>query len=166
MGKFYRPLRASLIARYGIATVRTWPFEVWNEPNLPFFWTRNQQQYFDLYKATAVAIKSIDPALQVGGPATSGGAWIDEFALYCGQNNAPVDFFATHSYAGDEKAGASNINDAIPQTIAKVRQSIEASAFKGRPLWLSDWSSDSPAMIAHVVKECLPNLQAMSHWVI
>jgi xylan 1,4-beta-xylosidase len=37
--------------------VRTWYFEVWNEPNLTDgFWAGTQQQYFDLYAATARAI--------------------------------------------------------------------------------------------------------------
>jgi xylan 1,4-beta-xylosidase len=27
-----------LIGRYGLDEVRTWPIEVWNEPNLPDFW--------------------------------------------------------------------------------------------------------------------------------
>ena len=27
-----------LINRYGLEEVRTWPFEVWNEPDLPQFW--------------------------------------------------------------------------------------------------------------------------------
>jgi xylan 1,4-beta-xylosidase len=60
------------IARYGIEEVRRWPFEVWNEPNLvPHFWTGTRTQYFELYEATARAIKAIDPALRVGGPSSS-----------------------------------------------------------------------------------------------
>ncbi|WP_246012194.1 GH39 family glycosyl hydrolase [Myceligenerans xiligouense] len=60
------------IDRYGIEEVRRWPFEVWNEPNLvPHFWTGTRTEYFELYGATARAIKAIDPALQVGGPSTS-----------------------------------------------------------------------------------------------
>ncbi|ACZ29155.1 glycoside hydrolase family 39 [Xylanimonas cellulosilytica DSM 15894] len=60
------------IERYGIDEVRTWPFEVWNEPNLvPNFWTGTRTQYFELYEATATAIKAIDPQLRVGGPSTS-----------------------------------------------------------------------------------------------
>lgn len=60
------------IERYGIDEVRTWPFEVWNEPNLvPHFWTGTRTQYFELYEATALAIKAIDPALKVGGPSSS-----------------------------------------------------------------------------------------------
>lgn len=60
------------IERYGIEEVRTWPFEIWNEPNLvPHFWTGTRTQYFELYEATARAIKAIDPALRVGGPSSS-----------------------------------------------------------------------------------------------
>ncbi|KJL47445.1 Beta-xylosidase [Microbacterium hydrocarbonoxydans] len=60
------------IDRYGIDEVRTWPFEVWNEPNLvPHFWTGTRAQYFELYEATALALKAIDDALIVGGPSSS-----------------------------------------------------------------------------------------------
>lgn len=59
------------LQRYGEAEVRTWYFEVWNEPNLNSFWDGTRSQYFSLYAATAQTIKSIDPHLRVGGPATS-----------------------------------------------------------------------------------------------
>lgn len=60
------------IDRYGLDEVRTWPFEVWNEPNLvPHFWTGTRTEYFELYAATATALKAIDPALKVGGPSSS-----------------------------------------------------------------------------------------------
>jgi xylan 1,4-beta-xylosidase len=60
------------IERYGLDEVVQWRFEVWNEPNLvPHFWTGTRTQYFELYEATARAIKDIDPRLKVGGPSTS-----------------------------------------------------------------------------------------------
>jgi xylan 1,4-beta-xylosidase len=59
------------IARYGLEEVRTWYFEVWNEPNLNPFFRGTQSQYFELYKTTAMVLKKIDPDLRVGGPATS-----------------------------------------------------------------------------------------------
>jgi xylan 1,4-beta-xylosidase len=160
----------ALADRYGIAAVRTWPFEVWNEPNLSVFWAGKQADYFDLYKATATAIKSVDPAIPVGGPATSATQWIGEFLDFCATNNAPVDFVATHCYAGDPQkpifgdSPKRAQNEVIPAAIALARQKIEASRFAGRPLYLSEWSSDSPAMMAHVIQNCLPNLQIMSHW--
>ena len=168
---FIKSFVTHLVERYGLPAVRSWPFEVWNEPNLPFFWTGTQQQYFDFYKATVVAIKSVDSELQVGGPSTAAAEWLPEFAAYCEQSNAPVDFFTTHVYAGDSQLklfGATERHlqaDVIAAAVQRVRQQIDASAFRGRPLWLSEWSCDSPAMIAHIIAGCLPNCQAMSQWV-
>lgn len=160
-----------LIDRYGIEEVTQWPFEVWNEPNLGVFWSGTQQQYFEMYKATSVALKSIDPRIKVGGPSTATGEWLTDFARYCTQNNAPVDFFTTHVYAGDDQRhlfgkDAPRIpqNDVIPAVVQRARREIDAAGHAGKPLWLTEWSSDSPAMIAHVIANCLPHCQAMSQW--
>lgn len=59
------------IQRYGLDEVRQWYFEVWNEPNLDFFWAGTRSQYFELYAVTVAAVKGVDAALRVGGPATS-----------------------------------------------------------------------------------------------
>jgi xylan 1,4-beta-xylosidase len=60
------------VERYGLEEVRRWRFEVWNEPNLvPHFWTGTRTEYFELYEATARAVKAVDPELKVGGPSTS-----------------------------------------------------------------------------------------------
>jgi xylan 1,4-beta-xylosidase len=167
---FIQTFVAHLIDRYGLATVKSWPFEVWNEPNLAFFWSGTQQQYFEFYKATAVAIKSVDSSLQVGGPSTARAQWLPEFAAYCEQSNAPIDFFSTHVYAGDEQTilfGAAERYapaDVIPEAMRRSREKIDATAFHDRPLWLTEWSSDSPAMIAHIITACLPHCRAMSQW--
>jgi len=58
------------IARYGLAEVRQWYFEVWNEPNLQYFFDGTRTQYFELYDVTARAIRQVDGELRVGGPAT------------------------------------------------------------------------------------------------
>ncbi|MFJ8057407.1 beta-xylosidase [Streptomyces sp. NPDC096142] len=59
------------VGRYGIDEVRAWYFEVWNEPNLGPFFRGTRSEYFELYRVTAEAVKSVDPRLRVGGPATS-----------------------------------------------------------------------------------------------
>ena len=92
-----------LISRYGIKEVRTWPIEVWNEPDLAVFWQNgDQQEYFKLYRETAAAIKEIDSEILVGGPATCPGAihWIPDFLNMCDKQSAPVDFISQHSYCG------------------------------------------------------------------
>jgi xylan 1,4-beta-xylosidase len=59
--------------RYGRDEVRMWYFEVWNEPNLSGFWEGGDQKaYFELYDLTSRTMKSIDPALRVGGPGDGG----------------------------------------------------------------------------------------------
>jgi len=91
------------IERYGAEEVRSWPFEVWNEPNLPGFWKdADQQAYFQLYETTARAVKAVDKAILVGGPAICGGQdhWIDDFLAFVTTNQVPIDFFTRHLYAG------------------------------------------------------------------
>lgn len=118
-----------LIHRYGIEEIRTWYFEVWNEPDLPVaFWNGSQAEYFALYEATAKAIKEIDPQIKVGGPATSGSKWVKAFVTYCRENGLPVDFVSTHQYAGDplggvEDQGLSGEEHVIPEAeMAKAAQ--------------------------------------------
>lgn len=100
-----------VIARYGRDEVRSWYFEIWNEPNLggpdsPFgFWAATKEEYWKLYDVTAAAVKSVDPALRVGGPATSNNAWLPEFLQHCRESGAPVDFVSTHHYPTDVVVG-------------------------------------------------------------
>ena len=101
-----------LIHRYGAEEVRTWFFEVWNEPDLPFaFWNGTRDEYFQLYEASVTAIKEVDPDIRVGGPATSNSKWVQSFLRYCRERNVPVDFVSTHQYAGDPLGGVESQGD-------------------------------------------------------
>lgn len=95
-----------LIHRYGLEEVRSWYFEVWNEPDLPrAFWNGSRDEYFRLYETTVRAIKEIDRQIPVGGPATSNSKWVRSFLDFCEENRIPVDFVSTHQYAGDPLGG-------------------------------------------------------------
>ncbi|WP_052823342.1 GH39 family glycosyl hydrolase [Neotamlana sedimentorum] len=60
------------VDRYGIDEVLTWYFEVWNEPNLHYgFFDGTKSQYFELYKQSVLAVRSVDDRLKVGGPSSS-----------------------------------------------------------------------------------------------
>jgi xylan 1,4-beta-xylosidase len=172
--------------RYGEAEVRTWYFEVWNEPNLTDgFWAGTQQQYFDLYAATARAIKSVSPDYKVGGPGTAGCGWITEFLHFCDTNHAPVDFVSTHTYGVesgylDETAthgtALSRNPDSIFGEVKSVRQMITDSAFPKLELHFTEWSSSytpadpfhdsyhSTAYILDKLKKCGDAPQSMSYW--
>src|SRR5690606_38892000 len=83
--------------RYGEEEVKSWYFEVWNEPNLDGFWAGTQEEYFKLYQYTAKAVKRVNKEYKVGGPATAGAAWVPEMIDFCAKNNVAIDFVTTHS---------------------------------------------------------------------
>ena len=170
-GSFVKEFGVFLVERYGLAKVSEWPIEVWNEPNLRHvFWNGTQQDYFQLYKTAAVALKSIDPSLKVGGPATSATEWLPEFLDFCAQETAPVDFVSTHIYPGDSQSKLFGpgtklpISEVVPKAVKNARQLIDASALPKLPLYMNEWSSDSPALIAHVLSNVLGHTEMMSHW--
>jgi len=172
--------------RYGEAQVRTWFFEVWNEPNLDIFWEKaDQSAYFELYDVTARAIKAVDASLRVGGPSTAGAAWVPEFLAHVKASGAPVDFVTTHTYGvdggfidemGKQDTKLSASPDAIVADVRKVREQIEASAFPGLPLYFTEWSASySPRDSVHDSYVSAPYIldklrrtqglvQGMSYW--
>jgi xylan 1,4-beta-xylosidase len=172
--------------RYGKDEVRTWYFEVWNEPNLSGFWEgADQKAYFELYDLTAKTIKSIDPALRVGGPSTAGAAWVPEFLDHVKQSGAAVDFVTTHTYGVDggflDEEGKSDTKlspspNAIVGDVRHVREQISASPFPELPLYFTEWSTSytprdsvhdsyiSAPYILTKLKASQGLLQGMSYW--
>lgn len=92
------------INRYGLKEVETWYFEVWNEPEYRyFFWAGTKEEYFEFYKETTLAIKSISEKLRVGGPAITHGtilssSYLENFLSYCNNNGIILDFISIHIY--------------------------------------------------------------------
>ena len=126
-----------LIHRYGKEEIESWYFEVWNEPDLFGFFSGKKIDYYKLYESTAKAIKKVDSAIRVGGPATSGSKWIGSFLDYCKTNNVPVDFVSTHQYAGDPVGGIdASIDfeeDNTPLDIASMSKAMEDNPFAKLP---------------------------------
>lgn len=146
--------------RYGQAEVRTWFFEVWNEPNLSGFWeAADQKAYFELYDLTSNTIKAIDPSLRIGGPSTAGVAWVPEFIDHVAQSGAAVDFITTHTYGVDggflDENGKSDTKlspspEAIVGDVRRVREQIKASQFPNLPLYFTEWSTSyTPRDLVH-----------------
>ncbi|HWB93030.1 MAG TPA: hypothetical protein VG605_14300 [Puia sp.] len=145
--------------RYGSDEVKTWYFEVWNEPNLGGFWAGTQQDYFKLYTYAAKAIKAVNQAYRVGGPATAGAAWEPEMIAYCHKNNVPLDFISTHAYGVkqgflDEYGHAGTVLDKNPMSVSgdvlQSRREITASAMPALELHYTEWSASyTPADPIH-----------------
>lgn len=173
-------LTSHWVARYGLQEVRTWFFEVWNEPNLAEFWSGTQADYFKLYRFTVEAIKAVDASLKVGGPATAKNEWIAEFLDFAEKNRLPIDFISTHHYPTDAFGEAS---DDTETQLSKSRRSIlreqarhTARAAQGRPVYYTEWNAssnprdplhDEPYAAAFVVKTILEAnglVEAYSFW--
>jgi len=173
--------------RYGVDEVKTWYFEVWNEPNLsPGFWTGTQEEYFKLYKYSVTAIKSVNKAYRVGGPATAGAAWVPEMIDFCSKNNLPIDFISTHSYGvnqgfldeyGNTGTVLSKNEMAVSGDVINSRKQIVNSAFPNLELHYTEWSASytpsdpihdsyhEAAYILQKLKQVGNAANSMSYWV-
>jgi xylan 1,4-beta-xylosidase len=140
-------LTAHWVERYGVQEVREWFFEVWNEPNLKAFWTGTQEDYFRFYRVTAEAVKSVDPLLKIGGPASAKNAWISEFLDFCEKEKAPVDFITTHHYPTDAfgKIGADTETqlEKAPRGIMREDAAKVHDQARGLPVYYTEWNISS-----------------------
>lgn len=141
-----------MVERYGIDEVRTWYFEVWNEPNLSGFWGGTQDEYWKLYKASAIAVKRVDPKLRIGGPASSKGNWIKEIISYTTQNKIPLDFVSTHLYPQDEqvqypdrKGSPHKVGDFFSYTVKEVEKWVKESSRPGLEIHWTEWNTQTAA---------------------
>jgi len=178
-----RQFTKHLVDRYGAKEVEQWYFEVWNEPNLDF-WAGEPRQstYFELYDRTVRVIKSADPRLRVGGPATAQAAWADVFIRHCVENNIPVDFVSSHVYGNDKSEDVFGTSEKIPRNrmvcraVKKVHDQIKASAKPELPLIWSEFNAsymnetavtDSTYMgpwLADTIRQCDGIVDMMSYW--
>ena len=121
-----RALLRHCIARYGIAEVSTWYVEVWNEPDYQnVFWEGTMEDYFQLYEASAKAVKAVCPAIKVGGPAIThihyrDTPWIRDFLSFATQKKLPVDFISYHIYADLSSNYSSKGTGVFPQMSSTV----------------------------------------------
>jgi xylan 1,4-beta-xylosidase len=183
---FIKALTQHFTDRYGVDEVKTWYFEVWNEPNLSFFFTGDMNEYFKLYDYTVKAVRAVNKEYKVGGPATAGNGWIPEMIEHCATNNIPIDFIATHDYAVrqgffDASGQTGTIIDpdvnAITKNIKASRAKIDASVKPTLELHYTEWSSSytptdaihdtyqEASFILDKVKNSQPFCNSMSYWV-
>ena len=135
------------VDRYGLAEVRQWYFEVWNEPNLKAFWTAEQADYFKLYRYTVEAIKAIDSQLKVGGPATAENAWVSEFLDYCADQSVPADFVSTHHYPTDAFGQPGDDTETqlsgSRRSVLRDQARVTYERARGKPVVYTEWCTSS-----------------------
>ena len=157
----------ALVSRYGLDEVRSWNFEPWNEPDIAF-WKGTQEQYFELYRRSVDAVKSVDASLRIGGPATSNFVpgpdgdfrpkWVEDFMSFCNREHLPVDFVSTHPYPTDfpfdDATGKHRRvvrgRDATFHDLTILRQMVNNGPYPQAAIHCNEWgSSPSPRDCCH-----------------
>lgn len=124
------------VERYGPKEVASWYWELWNEPDLTYYWKGSLEEFCKLYDYTVAAVEAAFPKAQVGGPATCGpmpdsrsSQWLDGFLDHCvnGTNyytkttGTRMDFITFHAkganYGTDVRAAKQ-----LPSTKSLVSQ--------------------------------------------
>lgn len=149
-----RQLVLHSISRYGRNEVSTWYWELWNEPDIPY-WAGTPAEYNKLYDYTVEAVKKALPEARVGGPATTGpasekaAAYLKQFLEHCatgtnavtGQPGAQLDFISYHA-KGRPTVVDGHVRMGISKNLADVARGMEIvtsfAKFKNLPIILSE----------------------------
>jgi xylan 1,4-beta-xylosidase len=107
-----RQVAAHMVERYGKETVSTWYWEVWNEPDLKYYWKGTEDEYNKLYDYAVAGIRQAIPDARVGGPASTGpgpgsqghsSEYLRAFLAHCTNDKSlatggpiPLDFISFH----------------------------------------------------------------------
>ena len=108
-GELVRKVTEHLVERYGREGTLKWYFEVWNEPDIPY-WHATPEEYYKLYDYAVAGVRAALPGAKVGGPASTGpgrekaAEFLDNFLKHVdtGKSAAdgkavPMDFISFHA---------------------------------------------------------------------
>jgi xylan 1,4-beta-xylosidase len=186
---FVRDSVLHAVDRYSLSVVRTWPFEVWNEPNLfGWFWGGTQQDFNLLWQSTYRAIKSVDASLRVGGPSTARAEWMEDLLDFGAAHDCSPDYLITHIYNNDSAVEhplapfdpTATARGSKSPTFARdlmrgVRAMLDDRGFKGELHW-NEWGRSfhavdhhrehpsEAAFIARLLGEVSQEADALAYW--
>jgi xylan 1,4-beta-xylosidase len=128
------------VEKYGVEEVKTWYWELWNEPDLDYYWKGTIEEFNKLYDYTAAAAKAACSEVRVGGPGTTNpipegraAEYLDKFLHHCafetnyytGQQGTPLDFVSFHVKGGGYRADLKN-RPHIPPSRKQILSHIQA----------------------------------------
>ena len=133
---FVRHLRE----RYGDSEVKTWLWEVWNEPDIDY-WKGTPEEYFKLYDYSVDAVLRALPEATVGGPDTTGpgrpkaAEFLRRFLEHCdsgknyatGKTGAPLRFISFHP-KGSPKWQGDHVQMGIATQLNAIEQGFKIVA--------------------------------------
>ena len=126
--------------RYGDDEVKTWLWEVWNEPDIAY-WQGTPEEYFKLYDYSADAVLRALPGAKIGGPDSTGpgrpksAQFLKDFLQHCdsgtnyvtGKTGAPIDFISFHP-KGSPTWQADHVQMGIATQVNAIEQGFKIVA--------------------------------------
>ncbi len=137
------------VARFGAAEIGRWWLEVWNEPNMPPFWSGSFDRYLELYRATSEAVLRAGHAVRLGGPAVAympaeGARLIQRFLEFLHREPAvKCDFISLHRkgiWVAQETWPELQRSVAAARETARAALRLDANRFRG--MWIINNEAD------------------------
>jgi hypothetical protein len=121
-------------------------WEVWNEPNLDYFFNGSPADYVKLLKASYAQFKAGDPNAKVvlGGPSYNDTDWLEK--VYAAGAQGYFDVMSTHPYQGVADAPPEKPDDGTIWTLSHVEavhDLMVENGDGGKKIWFTEygWSS-------------------------
>lgn len=143
-----------LRGRYGDSELKSWLWEVWNEPDIDY-WQGTPEEYFKLYDFSVDAVLRALPGARVGGPDSTGpanpkaAAFLRAFLEHCahqknyvnGKNGSRLDFISFHP-KGSPKWQGDHVQMGIARQLGAIEQGFQIVAsfpeWRGTPIILGE----------------------------
>jgi xylan 1,4-beta-xylosidase len=131
------------VERYGKQEVTTWLWEVWNEPDIPY-WSGTFEEYCKMYDYAADGLKRACPECTIGGPHTTSPrsdkaySYLTRFIEHClrgknyatGKTGTPLEYVGFHAKGSPEFVGG-HIRMNMGVQLKDIQRGFEAvSSFK------------------------------------
>jgi xylan 1,4-beta-xylosidase len=147
--------------RYGDAEVKTWLWEVWNEPDIDY-WKGTPEEYFKLYDYSADAVRRALPNATIGGPDSTGPGrpkaveFLTNFLKHCdaetnyatGKTGSPLDFISFHPKGSPAWQG-DHVQMGLAAQLKAIDQGFKTVAsfpkWRNTPIILGEWDPEGCA---------------------
>lgn len=144
------------VSRYGEERVSSWRFNIWHEPDTPYYGFPDERDFYDFFKTTHDIVKAAFPQAQVGTPSffyledAAHNAWIGRFLDWTREHRCLPDFVAFTYYDVELSPEASGKDTFGFVGYLSLRRDGEGLAkfcerapelAQGLPICLMEWNS-------------------------
>lgn len=181
VGQFLSHVRS----RYGAAEIRTWLYNVWNEPDtsIQMFGFEDSDKFYELYRTTWNTVKAFDPELVFGSPSLYPTTahevdWMKSFLAFTRTWDCVPQFMDIHYYSDnfetlEQDTSSFTTPGAFPDDpnhfshfLYKMEALAEEEGISHLPFYITEWNltvshrnyiNDTCFKAAYLVKNFLEN---------